>query len=403
MTDVTTWVRGPVGLDGEGRATRRGCKAVLAVVPTITAGTRLLDLLPVFDGDHRVHVVFTVPDAGDRWHGVDAFARGLGGLVLPWDQARRQRWDLVLAASPDCTAQVHGKLLLLPHGAGAGKTRARSRMQPGATRGSTGLDREVLTTSGRVVPAAIALPTAADRALLRRTCPEALPAAVVTGDICLARLDAGAAHRDRYRAALGVPPRGRLVTACSTWSTESAFGAHPDLLARLASEVEGTGTVVAAVFHPNVWAVHGAWQLRSWLADALAAGLRVLPPDRGWQAAVSAADVVLGDHGSTSVYSGALGARFALAAFPDGNTRPGSPGDVLARGVGRLDHDRPLRPQIDAASPHRDIPALRRAISARSPVPHAVLRRTAYALLDLPEPPWPARLLPPADPEPLDW
>lgn len=48
------WIRGPIGQDAELRVTRAGCRTVLVVIPTMAAGTRLRDLQPLLQGDHRV-------------------------------------------------------------------------------------------------------------------------------------------------------------------------------------------------------------------------------------------------------------------------------------------------------------------------------------------------------------
>ncbi|MGQ0841001.1 hypothetical protein [Actinokineospora sp.] len=368
----------------------------------MTAGTRLLDLVPLLDGDHRVQVVFTVPRTEDGWHGLDGFARRCGALVVPWDQAFRQEWDLVLSADHDCIERMHGNLLLLPHGAGAAKSRLRSRMVAAAVP-TTGVDRELLTRRGRVIPAVIALPTESELGLVRRTCPEAASVAVVAGDICLDRLLASVPFRARYREALGVGAGTDLITISSTWSPESTFGTHPELYERLLREIGHDDTRVAAVLHPNVWAVHGAWQVRAWLARAIERGLLVIPPERGWQAAMVAADLVLGDHGSTSVYAAALGTRTCLAAFPEDNIRPGSVAHVMGRTAPRLDHTRPLRPQLAAVGPFRRASRLRAAISSRPGRTHQVLRAAMYRLLDLPEPSWPASVTPVPAALPISW
>jgi hypothetical protein len=393
---ISSWVRGPIGVDAVGRLTRTGFKSILILVPTMTAGTRLLDLLPLFDGDHRVQVVLTIPHAEDVWHGLDAFVRTSGALVVPWTQAIRQQWDLVVAADHDGIEAVHGNLLLLPHGAGAAKSRLRSRMVAAAGRPSTGLDRELLVHRGRVIPDAIALPTEAERALLHRRCPEAAPRGFVAGDICLDRMSASLPFHERYRQALGVRADQELITISSTWSTQSTFGRHPDLYERVMAETDAR---VAAVLHPNIWAVHGPWQVHSWLARAIDRGLLVIPPERGWQATMIASDLVIGDHGSTSVYAAALDTRMCLATLPDHNIRPGSVADHLRRTLPRIDHTRPLRPQLDAVQAGR-MSALREGISSRPGEAYKILRATLYRLLDLPEPSWPAACAPVPTPVP---
>ncbi|WP_447002986.1 hypothetical protein ACRAKI_25175 [Saccharothrix isguenensis] len=53
------WTNGPIGLGTASRVARSGCKSVLVVVPHVVAGTRLVDLSPLLEADHRVRVPFT--------------------------------------------------------------------------------------------------------------------------------------------------------------------------------------------------------------------------------------------------------------------------------------------------------------------------------------------------------
>ncbi|WP_258907151.1 hypothetical protein [Actinokineospora sp. UTMC 2448] len=367
------------------------------LVQTVTAANRLSDVLPVFDGDHRVQPVYAVPQGADAWHGVETHVRSLGGLVLPWEQAIRQEWDLVISACREGIEQVHGNLLLLPHGAGAAKSRTRSRMSM-ASEPTTGLDREVLVHSGRIIPARIALHTDDDMRLISARCPEARARAFVAGDPCLDRMLASRAYRERYRAAMGVAPDQDLVLMTSTWSPASAFGTHWDLPERLMAEFPSAR--VALVLHPNVWAVHGASTIRGWLARALARGLAVIPPERGWQGAVLAADVVVGDHGSTTAYAVAVGVRVALASAPVDNLRRGSVADQVRRTVVTIDHSRPLAPQLARAAP---VPAFATALSSRLGEAHARLREAVYQLLGLAVPDWDATPGCVPVPIPLPW
>ncbi|MPZ79836.1 MAG: hypothetical protein GEV28_05320 [Actinophytocola sp.] len=381
-----SWVRGPVGLDAGARITRAGFRTVLVMVPSVTAGTRLLDLLPLVEVDHRVQAVFTVPNTGETWHGVEEFTRRTGGIVVPWAQAMRHRWDLVLTASHRHIEQVHGPVLVLPHGAGSVGSLRRSRKASGATRDTTGLDRDLLTFRGRLVPAALALSHELELAVLRRTCPEAEPVAVVTGDPCLDRMSASIGFRDHYRSALGIADGQELVTISSTWGTESTFGRHPELYQQILTEADDR-TRVAAVLHPMVHAAHGSRQVHTWLAAARDRGLIVVPPDEGWRAVMIASDRVLGDHGSTTSYAAAIGRPVHLAAFPARTVRPTSIAATLARTAPRLDHDRPVLPQLADAKP---VPSLAGMITSRPGSAAAILRRTMYRLLDLDEPSWPA-------------
>jgi hypothetical protein len=179
------WVNGPVGLGAEHRVLRLGCRSVLVVVPFVVSGARLMDVLPLLEADHRLMTVFTVAPAanGANCHGAEEFIRGAGGLVIPWEQAVQTEFDLILAASHVGVAQLRGRIVLLPHGAGAlpGLRAARSA-GAGALPAHT-LSREVLTCRGRLLPSVLALTHDAELAELHDSCPEALPAAVVAGDI----------------------------------------------------------------------------------------------------------------------------------------------------------------------------------------------------------------------------
>jgi hypothetical protein len=367
---------GPVGMDAEHRVTEVGCRTVLVMVPTVAAGHRLLDLIGLLEGDHRVRVLFTVPTTIERRPGPEDFVHAQHGMLLPWSQATRQTFDLVLSASHQEINRVHGKLLLVSHGAGSVRHEAGDA--------TTGLDRELLTNRGRVIPDMIALRHDSELGMLRRHCPEALAVATVTGDICLDRMQASVPYRQRYRQALGVGDDQTLVTVSSTWSPDSTFGQQPGLYARLLTELPPDRYRVAAVLHRRTWAAHGRWQVRAWLADCIRSGLLVIPPDDGWQAATVAADHVLGDHGSTTMYAAALGRPVTLATFPDRTIRPGSLAHHLALIATRLDHEQPTQPQLAAARPVPE--ALAELLTSRRGVAATLLRKGMYRLLDLPEP-----------------
>lgn len=385
--ETNLWIRGPIGRDSATRSTRTGFRSVLVVIPTMTAGTRLFDLLPLVEADFRVQVAFTVPHTTDTWAGLDGYVREQDGLVLPWQQAVRHDWDLVLAASHRHLADLSGPILLVAHGAGALMSRKHSRKAGRAAVPTTGLDRELLTYRGRVLPAAIALTNEAELDALRVRCPEAVPNAVVTGDICLDRMLAGLPFRRNYREALGVPENGLLATVSSTWSRESVFGRMPELCGQLLEEVRPPHGRVAMVLHPQVWAVHGVRQVRAWLSTYLDAGLLLIPPEEGWRAAVIGADWVLGDHGSTTAYAAAVGTPVTMAAWP-ADLHAGSPGDVIRRCAPALHRDQPLLPQrrvaVDSAEQLRQ--ATSAVISARPGAAAALLRATMYRLLGIREP-----------------
>lgn len=386
------WLNGPVGLDAHSRVLHRGCRTVLVVVPFMVAGIRLMDVLALLESDHRVVVMFTVAPApnGSICHGAEEFVRMQGGLLLPWRQAVQCEFDLVLAASETAVAQLHGRVMLLPHGAGAVQSRLRARSAGPDAEPTHGLDRGSLVHRGRLVPAALALTHDDELSLLRKSCPEAVPVAVVAGDVCFDRLVASVPWRDSYRRALGVREDQKLVVVTSTWQPESALGSHPDLLDRLLLELPGARYRVAAVLHPNIWGVLGALQVRAWLADCLRAGLLLLPPQEGWRAALASADVVVGDHGSVTSYGAAIGAPVMLAPSAcEGLLRPGSLADVVRAEAVRLRMDRPLARQFREVVHGHRLDQQRRIAGLITSVPGraaGILRRTMYRLLDLPEP-----------------
>lgn len=396
------WVRGPIGLDAAARVTRPGCRTVLAVVPTVTIGTRLVELLSLLEQDLRVQIMFTVPHSVDRWAGAEEYVRAKHGLLLPWEQAVAHRFDLVLAASDQQIDQVRGPLLLIGHGVGRIPGRRFSRQAGGATVETTAIERQSLTSRGRVLPSVLGLGTEAELDVLRDRCPEAVPAAVVAGDICLDGMRAASGLRERYRRALGVGSR-RLVVLSSTWFTDSAFGRMPTMYEAIMAALPRDRYAVAAVLHPNVWAVHGRRQVTAWLGRCQEAGLRVIPPEQGWQATMIAADWVIGDHGSTTGYAAALGRPVTLASLPDGRPQAGSVADVVQAHARPLELDRPLAAQEKAAiaAAPRLAAEVLPVVSGRIDCSAGILRSAMYRLLELSEPSTPAYPPLPAIPRPL--
>ncbi|AGM04735.1 hypothetical protein [Amycolatopsis keratiniphila] len=397
------WIRGPIGTGAEARVTLAGCRTALVIVPTLTAGTRLLDIVPLLESDHRVQVVFTVPHTTDQWPGVEEFVRARHGLLMPWAQAVHHTFDLVLAASHRHLEQIRGPVLLVGHGAGTMKSYLYSRKAETPALPATGLDRELLTYRGRILPSALALATEEEREALGSLCPEALPVAVVAGDICLDRMIDGGRFREHYRRALGVKPRRRLVTISSTWSTDSVFGRVPGLCKAILDALPATRYSVAAVLHPNVWTVHGRRQVTAWLSDCVEAGLRLIPPDHGWQATMVASDWVIGDHGSTTAYAAAIGCPVTMAAEPGDRLRPGSIADLVREAAPTLEAG-PLPAQEEAAIRRRErlSAVIGAAISSRPGQAAGILRSAMYRLLGLPEPECPPMVPPLPVPLPVE-
>jgi hypothetical protein len=123
------------------------------------------------------------------------------------------------------------------------------------------------------------------------------------------------------------------------------------------------------------------------LAPARQGGLLVISPEQGWPAALVAADCVVADHGSVSLYAAALDRPLLLAPFGD-EVVPGTALHALGALAPRLDPARSLLDQItvaiDAHTPGRYDPAAGRAFAV-APLARG-LRSVLYELVDLDEP-----------------
>ncbi|MFE6747025.1 hypothetical protein ACFVGM_14315 [Kitasatospora purpeofusca] len=359
-------------------------KEVLVVVHSVVYGQRLRDAHALLDADPRVRVRFTVaPHTFNR--GAAEHVRRLDGTVLPWAEAVRERFDLVLAAGSQGLEQVRGPMVRLPHGARHIKL---SQTGVGAGRTVSGLGPEYLVWQGRLVPAAYALAHEDDRTELGRGCPEALPIAEVVGDGCHDRIAAALPHRERYRTALGLRPDERLVLVCSTWGSGALFTRFDGLLPRLAAELPRRDHRVVLLVHPNVSAAHGARPLRSRVATATGGAVTVLGPQDDWRPLLVAADAVIGDHGSVTLYGTMTDAPIMLAEYPHHAVNPRSPGALLARTAPTLGPARPLSVQLDDAARkyHRaDYAAIAARISSEPGRFDRRMRRLLHRVLGLDE------------------
>ncbi|MGW6509504.1 translation initiation factor 2 [Streptomyces niveus] len=282
----------------------------------------MLDLLPVFAGDARVSRVFTLVPGSD--FGVDALAavERVGARSVPWDEACRDTYDLIVTASPK--GELHllrGPRVLLPHGAGFGKTFHGE----GSADAASGLDPEYLMPHGGPPPAlhALAHPGQIDR--LAALSPRAAARAAVVGDPTLERILASLPLRESFRAALGTGAR-RLIVLTSTWGRESLLRRRPDLPFELAARLPQDAYQLGLVVHPNEWSRTGEFELSERLAPALDAGMVLARPYEDWASVLVAADALITDHGSTALYYAAALDGPVLAAYDGGDELiPGSP------------------------------------------------------------------------------
>ncbi|MDJ0343939.1 hypothetical protein QMK19_27925 [Streptomyces sp. H10-C2] len=255
---------------------------------------------------------------------------------------------------------------------------------------------------GMVVPSVLVLSHQEQRERLRRSCPEAVARSVVAGDPCIDQLRASTAFRETYRQALGIRPGQKLVVVSSTWGRGSLLGSpEPDVLRRALAELPTDEYRVVAAIHPNAWYGHGAWQVHSWLTPFLDAGLLLPVPDtETWKAALVAADVLIGDHGSLTMYGVALGVPCVLGSFPADGVAAGSPMERIGQVLPRLASHRPLGSQLEDALVAQPgdpgLEPLRALVTSRPGESAALLRRLIYQYVHLAEPAAPAatRLVP---------
>ncbi|MEV6977946.1 hypothetical protein [Kitasatospora sp. NPDC093806] len=375
--------------EGRSWATLTGCKEVLVVVHSMVYGQRLHDIYPLLGADLRIHVQFTVaPHAFNG--GAAAHVRRLGGTVLPWAEAVRREFDLVLAAGSQGLDRLRGPLVRLPHGAGHIKLSPPTGGHGTASeRSVAGFGAEYVTWNGRLVPAAYALAHRDDLAELERGCPQALPIAEVVGDGCYDRIAAALPARERYRAALGLRPGEKLVLVCSTWGSGSLFTRLDAVLPRLAAELPRHGYRTALLVHPNVAAAHSPWAVRSWATATARGAVTVLSPEEDWRPLLVAADFIIGDHGSVTLYGTMTGAPILLAEFPHRDVNPRSPGALLARTAPALSPAHPLTGQLAyAAEQYRaaEYAAIAARISSEPGRFDRRMRRLLYRVLGLGEP-----------------
>ncbi len=378
-----------------------GCeRTVLVIARTITSTARLLDALRFFRDDFRVDLVFTVNDTSRHSTGVRELLReARADRIVPWDQVRKIPYALAISASENIDfdeLDPSRPVVVLPHGIGFNKYVPDPKT--GGTR-LAGLPPEYALRTGKVL---LTLANESQRRQLRAVRPEIAGSTAVVGDPTFDQLRASLPLRNRYRRVLGLGVR-KLVLLSSTWREEGQLGRHRELAARLLAELPADEYQVALAMHPNIWSWYGELRVRTWFADAIDAGLLLLPPDGGWQAALVAAHQVIGDHGSVSLYAACLGKPLLLATSGEESV-PGTPVEVLLRSADRLDVPGNLPAQLERSRHEHDparFAALAEQVFAHVGDATRVLREVLYRELDLPVPDGEPPLLRPQDPEPF--
>jgi hypothetical protein len=383
---VEDWLRVPVGPDAGRWVTAPTRRTVLAVVHTVAGAGHLLDAVRLLESDPRVQVVFTqAPDVLSG--GVSTLLHELGAVVVPWHQAVRSQFDLALATDAAGLPELRAPVLFLPHGVMNNKRTPADPSGPGSDL-VVGLAAPWLTWYGRLVPATVALSHVDLLEVLARQCPQALPVGRVVGDLCLDSLVASRAVRCRYREALGVADGQVVVAVSSTWGPQSLFARFPALPGDLLSALPRARYVVVLGLHPAVWFGHGPRQVLAWLREPRRGGLVVVDPV-SWRGVVAAADVVVGDHGSATVYAAAAGVPVLRAPWAADSVAVGSAVATLAERAPVLANASSLRSQVDetmAAFTDRSRRAVAARVTSRPGRAARLLRTQMYALLDLAEP-----------------
>ncbi|GLU46966.1 hypothetical protein [Nocardiopsis ansamitocini] len=393
---MENWDPGPYGPTLDLRATFPTERVVLFVAHHPTAITRLLDVAPIIEEDHRVQTVWTVPSGGASTRAALDFLWRIGARTVPWAIAKATRFDVAIAAALGSLEQVNAPVIALDHGHGPAKMVRRiggADRGPDAPRELYGATPSTLTSAGRVVPALIGVAHERSRALIAQAVPDAAAVTRIVGDPVFDRLQASLERRDDYRLALGAGTGRRLVVVSSTWGRRSLYGTDPELPRRVVAELPGDRYRVIALQHPAIGGFHGDRQTLAWLAPARRAGLGLLPAEQGWHAALIAADVMIADHSSVTVYGASVGCPVVLGAFPDDELMPGSLPTLVADNAPRLRTEVALERQIDSAIENHDPCLAGRYAAALTSAPGAsagLLRAAAYRLMSLPEPPGPA-------------
>ncbi|WP_414936369.1 hypothetical protein [Amycolatopsis sp. cmx-11-51] len=361
----------------------------------MTTLTRLLDVLSLLKDDPRVQVVFTHNEREPAIlsSGVSEFLASLDAKVISWDQAVETRFDLAIAASEnDELHRLKAPVLLVPHGIGHQKLYPHQRV-------ISGLNPARLVRDGHVVPKRIGLSHSNQLRYLRQNCPQAEPNAVVVGDPCHDRMLASLNRAARYRRLLDVGERKHVVLA-STWGPDSLLGTDPSLPARLLTEFPVDEYKFSLIVHPGAWAAHSPWQIRAWLSRALRAGLAVIPPQRGWQATVIAADCLISDGGSIALYAAAAKIPVLIGSREPATVVPDSPLAELLVRAPRLDPDGDLRRQVDQAGATEPLTDVAEQAVEFSGKCAELLRPVLYDLMRLAEPDARAVFRPVPDPVP---
>lgn len=331
------WRRAPVRHDTAAWGAQEAL-TVLVVVHTATDGQHLLDVVRLVEPDPRIKVAYTTDsDMLDR--GVERLLRDIEGVLVPWRHATTHEFGLAISTSLTAVRRVRAPSIVMPFG-----ERIETAVRREAGRGlrcQTGAQRVIHRCGAG--PTSIVLSHEAELARLTRRFPETLPAATVAGDPTYDRLTVSMPLRGFYRRVFGVGPRQKLVVV----GARRPWPGQADLLARLSAELPPEGYHVIALF-PQDSSLQGMG-----VADCLRWGLRTLPPEGDWRAALVAADWII-DDGGIGAYGAVAGVPVLLSDTHVADTDPSSAVAELSLVAPRVSPHRPVLAQLhEAAVRHR--------------------------------------------------
>lgn len=372
-------------------------KTVLVIVHTMVYGQRLREMYAPLLSDPRIRLTFTIaPHKFDE--GASRFVRSQIRPTMPWGQAVRMPFDLALAAGARGIEQVSAPVVLVPHGASHIKLARSPDMRIESVEHPVhGLSRDYLTRNGRVVPKVLVLAHEEERAELRRSCPEALPAVEVVGDPFFDRIMMSLPRRAEYRRALGLGAGQKLTVACLTWQPDLPSSHLKTLLTRLKDELKPPVHRTVLLIHPNAREGAAGLRLNTLLNEFRHHGIEAIRPETDWRPLLVAADWIIGDHGSISLYSTASRTPIVLARFPSADVNPVSPAVELALAAPRLSPSPPLPEQLAAAAAgyrHEHHAAVAARISSEPGRFHRNFTRLLYRLLAMDPPAQPPAVEP---------
>lgn len=338
---ASPYVRANAGPDASRWRTFDG-PVVLAVARTFTSTVRILESLATFRGDTRVLVVFAFDDTSAFNAGTQDLLSDLNSCVVPWEHRLDVDPALVVTATENTDlAEFSCPVVVLPHGVGFQKYVPDHRTDEVRL---SGVPRTEFQHCRHV---RLVLSHPAQREQLREAGVPMAEWAEVVGDPTRDRIVGSERMREEYRAHLQVGEDQRLVVVTSTWGKTGLIGRRPRLPHALVGALPRDGYRVATILHPNVWFAHSPWQVEHMLADAQDAGLLLIPPETGWGASLVAADCVIGDHGSVTLYGAMMDRPVLLAAMGEDSV-PGTAAAELARRALWLETTE-LRSQVDRA------------------------------------------------------